>query len=322
MNESVPHLAQDLELFYSNWWNRAAFFLPSILNLVFGNSFLILIIQHTRENQYALITDRLDLLWQCSAIFHNFARFIYGMVLFASSKSNTTFCVVLTLIFVLVGVVIGMNVMLSFALRLLYLTRWKNVGTLNDDFCLAFLQTLAIFTTALYGFWYIVFGKYEENVGFMTCCRKSPNEINKSSFDPIIFMITIGFTLVVAHTIIMFKERKKLQNLQRSQDRNGLPRVGDTHISVQGYKQYILHAIMIIFMVGNLRVLKRIIIEGKVGIFPYSLSYAAGLVVPGVYYSVICPCLIIGKKKHLQRFCSRKVRGLLNVNETLVRPIV
>ena len=73
-------------------------------------------------------------------------------------------------------------------LRILYITWWKNVGALNDDFFLCFARALNPQCILLFSSWLLVFQKYKGFPDYIVCVGN--DSLNPElAFDPIDLVI-------------------------------------------------------------------------------------------------------------------------------------
>ena len=187
--------------------------------------------------------------------------------------------------------------------------RWRNAGTLNDDFFARFLNSATLVFCGLYTGGYAWFGQYSGSPTFGICYGGTDDSQLAEVADPFKLLVFCVVTLAIAHGIVLRRERAKLEALHRTADSSGLPRVGDTHVGIHLNSVY---ATICGVSVGMLLVYVLVLHfrkQGTVAVFPYSIAYIVIMSLPGLLMSLVCPVLMILKCEKLRKFCKRKTRN-------------
>ena len=117
---------EEYQPFFKDPRNGAMFLILSVLPLSPGNILLGLIIAYNRGNQFALLPDKLGSTWQLTMIFHNVVIFAFAATLLAVGAPHHAVCALFAVAFRADAIVIGLNMAVTFGLRLLYITRWSS----------------------------------------------------------------------------------------------------------------------------------------------------------------------------------------------------
>ena len=296
---------------FSDPRNAVAFFPISVFTVTFGNSMIQVLRSYISDNQYSMLTDRMESLFMLIIMVYNVYIFLAELVQLLYPSPSLFVCglfaVTLRHLY-LMAVIVFLQMII---LRLLYMTRWKNVGALHDDFFMRFFQITTIVLSSLYSANSVIFGTYKRFPRYSVCIRRL-TWMEAKDLDLIPGLLGLIVVLGWVTTIILAKERQKLHNLhQDSRLASGLPRIGETHQSVYQYKTFIMgNALGAGFLVAN-HFMFWFAKHGTVTIFPFSLAYITCLVFMSFCTSCVYPAVRIWRSEKIWKYCQRKIKGCL-----------
>ena len=207
------------------------FFPIAILSATIGNILLHWMRTYTQENQYTVLSDRIEAHCLLVIMTYNISILVAGSVLLINPRPGLTFCaafaVTVRMSFFLVVIIF----LIIIVTRLLYLTLWKNVGAMNEDFSMAFVQAVTAVFAILYWLQLIFFQGYKAIPTFVICSRSLP-EKDTMIWDPVPGLAKLLLILGTVSMIILAKERKKLDWLHNETKlASGLPSRHHSHRS-------------------------------------------------------------------------------------------
>ena len=93
------------------------------------------------------------------------------------------------------------------AMRLLYLTAWRNVGSLNDDLFLTFFKATIATFTALNGAYMTFFRSYEGLNSFVLCSGVRKASTSFENVGDIKWHFRLTVFVGVTSVLVLFRER-------------------------------------------------------------------------------------------------------------------
>ena len=298
--------------FFHDPYTAAIFFAVSGVSATAGNWLLCSLRRFLHESQYSVLTDRLEAFVMLLLMAYNVFILAVAVVILALPAPSAVFCAVFTVVMrqlLLITLVVFLQLI---AVRMLYMTLWKNVGMVNDDFFVCFLIVLAWVFAGLYGVDLAAFGTYENIPSYVVCSQSDAPEATRGLVDPVRFLMYLAVAMGLTSLVILVKERKKLHKLHvESRTVGGLPRVGETHQSLENYKNFILvHAVGVVTVVSNMHMVK-VTGNGLVFFFPYSVSYIVCMLLFAFSCSTVYPLLRICNSPKLRKNFTRKNKELV-----------
>ena len=173
-NSTTGHFYQPATPFFADPANSAPFITTSLLLATLGNYGLQSLRQYASENQYAVLSDHLEAYFLLVVMVHNINMVVYGVVLTAAEDPGHVFCACSAVAVRLTCALCLAVLIQSSVMRLLYLTVWKNVGAVNDDFFQLFLKGTAGLFALLYGANLAVFQGYRTFPTYQVCRNQLP----------------------------------------------------------------------------------------------------------------------------------------------------
>ena len=306
-------LTDGIHHIFSDARNSVVFFSISSLTATLGNFVLHILRKFVSENQYSSLNDWMESLFFLISMVANIHVLAMGMIYQLSYPHTSHFtCASLTIflrLLYVMGVIISLQ---STIIRLLYLTKWKNVGAINDEFFMRFLSITMTVLSILYMINLSFFGGYEAYPNYIICSGVSKSYSMETDFMQYVTGLT--FLAVSITVYVLARERKTLQKCHtETRLPSGLPRLGDTHQAVFEYKTYILGYFMTVVFVVLSQFQFRYTIVGRISVFPYSLSYIFCLSFPGFSISFFYAPLKIWNNKKLQHYFKRHLYNCLQI---------
>ena len=302
-------------LFYvmmSDRRSSAPYFVISLISVTIGNFLLHTVRKFVNENQYAVLTDRLEsLLLLTVMVFNVYASFSWTL-LWIIDNPSPIICAIFTITMRQIYILVVIICLQATIIRVLYMTVWKNIGAINDDFFMLFFKITSITFSVLYGLNLAFFKTYETYPNYWLCHRK-----RDSSFIPSVQadlgQILVGLTWLLGHisVFILIRERKKLHKLHmESRLASGLPRIGETHQGVHEFISFLLAYVAGSVFLSLHFLFRGFFISGDIDKFPYSGSYVIGQWVVGLHASFVHPLVKMWKNKRFCNFFIRQLQGL------------
>ena len=303
--------------FFAHPANSVPFLVTSALVTV-CNVLLQCLRKFISENQYAVLSDHLEAFFLSVIMIYNTVMVIYGLALTAVDDPGHVFCACVS-VSVRLGFALCLAVLIqSTVLRLLYLTHWRNVGAVNDEFFQLFFPASAALFALLYAANLTFFQGYMAFPTYQVCRNQQPIQRRKGDFsstagpDLIQLVMCLAAATSLALMGVLLCERKQMNSLHsNSRLPSGLPRVGDTHQSVYKYRSFLfftLSWLVFLFLIQMSHWFSR---EGWIVVFPYSLAFTFSLLFNGLC-SVVYVALRIRGSEPLKSFTKRYFREILD----------
>ena len=291
--------------------NSLMFFPFVILSATVGSVLIHWTRSFTHESQYSVLTDRIQAYCLLVIMANNITILIYSSVFLLYPEPGVTLCSAFTIFARMTYFFIVIIFLFIILTRLLYLTVWRNVGTMNEDFLLVFVQAITLIFTVLYGLLLVFFHGYKVTPIFVVCSRALP-DTDVVVWDPVSFIGRLMLVLGTISVIVLAKERKKLDWLHReTKTPSGLPRFGTTHIGLHQYKTFILAKLVAFgFFVCN-KLMIKYSVNGLVFLFPYSISYIISVQLTGFFASIVYPILRVSVSKQMKQHFKRQAMDFL-----------
>ena len=279
--------------------------------LICGTYLLMTVMDYARDNQYATLVDYLINISFTILMYTNFSGFSLWILRSVIGPLPVHACQVFTISDSVSWFILTMIVNQTLLIKLLYVTRWRSVGQINDDIFFEFFKAVNVTFAILHVAGQVHCNEFIQEV--MTFCTGDVHthyQEGRQHFNNYFGMISIGFW-IFAMAKIWHQERTV-------NEANGLT-------TFQGF-QFFFGALAFFASVGLSRIpnvlAEKYLSEGTLNQLPQALSVPIGTTLTRLVLAVITPLIMMCKKPPLRESLAKRLR-MLNCKRTArIVPIV
>lgn len=285
------NIPQNEDPIFKHPFNFAFYSLSWILLQLPGNCLLVTMIRTLRNNQYATLPNKLTCFYYETVIILSnliivnidFLRAIFGPL-------PTYLCLVNNLCMRSAALITSFTIIEVSVLKLLYVTVWKNMGVLNDDFFECFFKVANI-SLAIYHSLLVLFTGGYEDIHFMVCVQAFPKNLDPDRtflINPKIssYLIFLALFVIGSSSLAIWRKGKDKYSHWSQAQHNQVNARENVKLFLFFGVSFMLVLVPLVLTVTNVPM-------DQLVVYPYSTLFLVTKIIFPVMPSIIMPVMTI-----------------------------